>query len=132
MRKSTLFWGGVLVLVGVLLLLNNLGILDIDVWGVAWPLFLIVLGAWTLWGVFFGRSSIETEEATIPLEGASQARIIVNHGAGRLYVDSAAAPSELLSGTFGGGLERRVKRDGNTLNVSTMVNIVDKDLYRSR
>ncbi|MEE8390993.1 MAG: hypothetical protein V3S14_09395, partial [Anaerolineae bacterium] len=82
-----------------------------------WPLFLILLGAWTLWGVFFSRQSTETEEATIPLEGAAQARILVKHGAGRLRVDSGAGPGELLTGTFGGGLDQRVKRAGDTLNV---------------
>ncbi|MCP4539303.1 MAG: hypothetical protein GY832_19375 [Chloroflexi bacterium] len=117
MRKSNLFWAVILIIAGTLLLLNNLGILNIDVWGLIWPLFLIVLGAATLWGVFFGGSSIETEEATISLEGAAQAHILVKHGAGRLFVDNDASPGELLSGTFGGGLEQRVKRNEDALDV---------------
>ena len=121
MRKSTLFWGGVLVLVGVLLLLNNLGILDVDVWSLVWPLLLIALGMWTLWGVVFGRPSVETEEVTIPLAGAARAHVSVYHGAGRLHVDADAGPDELMSGTFGGGLERRVRRDGDTLDVEMRV-----------
>ena len=117
MRRSNLFWAGILILVGILLLLYNLDIINVDVWGLIWPLFLILLGAWTLWGVFFARRSVGMEEATIPLEGAAQARVRVKHGAGRLRVDSSAGPGDLVAGTFGGGLERRVKRDGDTLDV---------------
>ena len=61
MRKSNLFWAVILILVGILLLLNSLDILNVDVWGLIWPLFLILLGIWTLWGVFFSRQSIEEE-----------------------------------------------------------------------
>jgi hypothetical protein len=117
MRSGSLFWAAVLVLVGILLLFNNLGIITVDVWGLIWPLFLIVLGLWALWAAFFGRRSVETEEAAIPLEGATQARVLVKHGAGRLRVDSIAASGDLLTGTFGGGLERRVRREGDVLDV---------------
>lgn len=117
MRRGSYFWAGILILAGVLLLLNNLGILSVDIWSMIWPLFLIALGLWVLWGVLFGRASVEAEEATIPLEGATQARVWIKHGAGRLRVDYSAGPGELVAGTFGGGLDRRVRQDGDTLDV---------------
>ncbi len=117
MRRGSYFWAGILILAGFLLLLNNMGILNVDIWGLIWPLFLIALGLWVLWSVLFGRSSVEVEEATIPLEGAAQARVRVKHGAGRLRVDDSAGPGELVAGTFGGGLDQRVSRDGDTLDV---------------
>lgn len=117
MGRGSLFWAAILILVGILLLFNNLGIITVDVWGLIWPLFLIALGLWALWGAFFGRRSIEAEEAAIPLEGATQARVLVKHGAGRLRVDSSAASGDLLTGTFGGGLERRVRLEGDVLDV---------------
>jgi hypothetical protein len=46
-KQESLFWGLVLLLVGVLFLLDNLGV-DIDVWdfiGNFWPLILIGIGA---------------------------------------------------------------------------------------
>ena len=117
MRKGNLFWAVILILAGTLLLLNSLGITAINVWGIIWPLALILLGAWTLWGVFFGKRALETEQAAIPLEGATQARVRIKHGAGRLRVDGSVEADELLAGTFGGGLEQRVNRDGDALDV---------------
>jgi hypothetical protein len=115
MKRGTLFWGIVLILIGVLLLIGNL--FDINVWGLIGPLFLILLGAWILWGAFFAKPSVEAEEVTIPLESAARARIRVNHGAGRLRVDSSAGPGELVSGSFGGGLDHRLRQDGEALDV---------------
>jgi hypothetical protein len=117
MRKGNLFWAVILILAGTLLLLNSLGITAINVWGIIWPSVLILLGAWTLWGVFFGGRALETEQATILLKGAAQARVRIKHGAGRLRVDGSVEADELLTGTFGGGLEQRVNRDGDTLDV---------------
>lgn len=39
-----MWFGFGLVLVGVLLLLNNLGILKADAWGYIWPLAIIIVG----------------------------------------------------------------------------------------
>jgi hypothetical protein len=117
MGRGATFWAVILIVAGTLLLLGNLGIINVNVWGVIWPLLLIALGLFVLWGVFFGQSSVEAEEATIPLEGATEARIRVNHGAGRLHVEGGAGSTELLAGTFGGGLTKHVRRDGNRLDV---------------
>ena len=117
MRRSTLFWGVILVLFGILLLLNSLGILTVNVWGMIWPLILIAVGLGILWGILVGDPTAGVEEATIPLEGAGRARVRVQHGAGRLQVDSSAGPGELVTGTFRGGLAHRVRRDGDALDV---------------
>jgi hypothetical protein len=115
MRRNTVFWGSILVLIGVLLLLDN--VLAVDVGDLIWPLVLIALGLWILWGVIAGPGSIEAEETTIPLEGAGQARVRIHHGAGRLRVDASAGSGELATGTFGGGLDYRVSREGDGLDV---------------
>ena len=117
MNRSTLFWGIILILAGILLLLNSLGILAVNVWSLIWPLALIALGLWLLWGILLGGQAAGVEEATIPLEGAGRALVRIQHGAGRLNVDSSAGPGELVSGTFGGGLEHRAKREGDLLDV---------------
>jgi hypothetical protein len=121
MRKGTIFWGAIIILLGILLLINNLT--GIDIGKFFWPLVLILLGIWVLWGVFTAPRAFETEEATIPLEGATQARIHMQHGAGRLRVGGGAGPDELLSGSFGGGLEQQVKLAGDTLEVEMKVRV---------
>jgi hypothetical protein len=106
-----------LLILGIVLLLDNLGLLgDINIWGVIWPLALIALGVWILWGNFLRRSS-PTEYASIPLEDIKQARILVQHGAGRLRLSSGANPAVLLEGEFGGGVEVNKQSQGDHLQV---------------
>lgn len=119
MRKSTIFWGVIIILIGAVLLVNNF--VEVDIGRLIWPLILIVLGIWVLWSVAAGPRSFETEEASIPLEGAAQARVRIRHGAGRLQVGAGAGPDQLASGTFGGGLEQRVTRQGNALDVEMRI-----------
>jgi hypothetical protein len=119
MKRGSLFWGVILILVGALLLLGTF--LDVNVWSLIWPLFLIMLGLWILWGIVVGPRSVEAGEVTIPLEGAGQARVRIRHGAGRLHVNAGAGLDELATGTFGGGLDYRVRRDRDMLDVEMRV-----------
>ena len=50
-KQESLFWGLVLLIVGLLFLLDNLG-LDIDIWDVLdrfWPLILVAIGIKNIW-----------------------------------------------------------------------------------
>jgi hypothetical protein len=118
-RKGTLFWGTAIILIGVVLLISNVTGIALDRF--IWPLVMIALGAWILWGAFAapkGSQGFETEEATIPLEGATKARIRINHGAGKLSVGSGAGPDQLVSGSFCGGMDYERTQDGDTTNVN--------------
>lgn len=117
MRRSGLFWGVILLLVGLLLLLSNLGLVSVNVWSAVWAVVLIILGVGILWGIVFGSGAAEDAEVAIPLEGAGSARVRVKHGGGRLRVSGGAAPDALLEGTFSSGLDYRARRKGNELNV---------------
>lgn len=117
MRRSGLLWGVILFLVGALLLLNNLGIVAVRVWGAVWAVVLIALGLGILWGISFGWGQPAGEEVSIPLERAASARIRVKHGAGRLRVSGGTAPDALVEGTFGGSLNYRTRRTGDKLDV---------------
>ncbi len=111
MRQSGIFWGFVLVIVGTLLLLNNLNFLQVS-WGVIWALFLVALGLWFLWGAWAApRRAVDVETATIPLSGADRAEVKIEHGAGTLTLTAGAPADALLTGRFGGGLECHTKRD---------------------
>lgn len=47
-RNPGVFWGVVLVILGVLFLLANSGVLTNINWDYVWPLFLIALGVWLI------------------------------------------------------------------------------------
>ena len=46
--RHQLFWPAVLIVVGVYLLLNNLGLLDWVRWDIFWPLVVIAVGVWLI------------------------------------------------------------------------------------
>ncbi len=117
MRRGAYFWGLIFILVGGLLLLQNMELLKIDVWKLLWPLFLIAAGVWVLLGFFF-RKTPETEHASVALEGATLARVHIRHGAGRLTIQGSAAPGNLVEGDFGGGLVLDTRRSGDQLEVT--------------
>ena len=50
-KAEPLFWGLILLIIGVLFMLDNFGI-DIDIWeiiGDFWPMILIAIGAKNVW-----------------------------------------------------------------------------------
>lgn len=105
MRRGGLFWGGILIVAGILLLLQNLGLINTNIWGILWPLVLIFIGAQFLLSLTTRRFSSNAQPLYVPLEGTSQAAVILNHGAGILHVDASAKTGSLISGMFDGGVE---------------------------
>lgn len=118
MRTNRIFWAVVLVSAGFLLLLNNLGLLTINVWNFFWPTMLVVLGIWFLVGTASGKGEFVMEEASVDLGDAENASIEVKYGAGRMELDASADEGKLVSGTFANGLDARVKKVGSGLNVA--------------
>jgi len=97
---------------GVVLLLSNLGYLDVDVPDLIrrfWPLLLVALGLEIILGATRARrsgSNAAPETLTHELGGATGAEIRLAFGAGHLLV-GAGAPEILLGGTFEGGVRAR-------------------------
>lgn len=119
MRRNSIFWAVVLVTLGLLMLLRNLGWLRADVWGLIWPILLIALGVWILWRALSASApDAVVEEVVIPLEGATRGEVRVHHGAGRLRVAGGAAEDKLLVGTFGGGVRHHIRRVDEALQVT--------------
>jgi hypothetical protein len=122
MRRNNLFWPVVLIVVGVILLLQNLGLLTFNIWGVVWPLLLVALGLWIVVGGISSRGrALEVQPLSIPLDGARQAHVRVRHGAGKLTVGGGARPEELAGGSFTGGVTQQVRRNGDALDVTLEV-----------
>jgi hypothetical protein len=124
MRRGGLFWGGVLIIIGIILLVDNLGLLDplgVDVWNLFWPAFLILLGLYFLWGTLFGRQVQAAEDVVIPSTGTQKAKVQFNHGAGRLTITGGAASTNLIEGTFSNGVEHSSRQVGDLLTVDLKV-----------
>ncbi len=117
MRRSSLFWGLCLLIVGILFLLENFGILKVNVWNLIWPVFLIVLGIWIIAGRYIKRE-LHDEFVSIPLDGASKTALHIKHGAGRLNISSGTDAGIGIKGTFSGGLDYHTQRTGELLDVT--------------
>jgi hypothetical protein len=116
MKRSLIFWAVALIVIGMLLLLGALGVIPIG-WGVIWPLLLIAAGAWLVWAARTRPANFEVQETSIPLDDAARAHVSIHHGAGRLIISSGAPGGRLVDGRFGGGLDYRVDRAGDLLDV---------------
>ena len=118
-KRNNLWWGLVLVCVGALLLLDNLGLLqslNISAGQLILSVGLITLGIWILWDSTH-KPDFETEELTIPFENSEHAHVRMDFGAGELVVNGGAPSRTLLSGTFEGGVSHNVTHDGGTTRV---------------
>ncbi len=126
MRTNRVFWGAVLVVLGSLLLLKSLGIITWNVWLIFWPAILILAGVWLLLGVTRKNKDYKSDQLTIPLQSAQEAVIDINHGAGVLKIGSGANPSNLMEGSFVGGVEHRIDYSSQwaSLNLSLPSNQV--------
>lgn len=112
MRRSALFFGTLIVLLGVILLGINLGFVTNAVWRYFWPLVLVLLGVWFILGPYLWKGNMETVERSIALANDTSAEIQFDYGAGQLVVGSSASATDLLHGTFVGGLKEDVYRSG--------------------
>ncbi len=119
MRRNQLFWGVILLLVGGLMLAGEMGIRlpnGNSLMSIFWPVLLIFAGIWVLLSIFL-RGSAETENVSIDLQGAQQASLKLDHGAGEFKVHSGASLNELVHATITGGVEQKVNRNGDRLEV---------------
>jgi len=131
MRRWSFVVGAFLIVIGIFSILQvgltALGI-AFRIWWIFWPLILIAVGAWIVLGVSrgSGHSGVPREQASIPLEGARDAAVTVRHGAGRLSIGPGTGGDQLLSGSFGGGLDASRRIDDGRLVVTMRVR--DRDV----
>ena len=119
MRRNQLVWGAILLLLGVLMLADQMGLRfpnGVSPTDLFWPAALLLAGSWILLGVSRRRNT-EMEKAGIELNGARQASLHVSHGAGELTLHGGASASDLMRGTFAGGLNLKADRVGDRLEV---------------
>jgi len=124
-KTKSVFWGGLFIVAGVLLMLGNLGLFTVNVWKLIWPTFIIAMGVWTLWTATQGPDALEIEQVSIPHQNAESAKIKVEFGAGQVKMTSGAGADKLLQGTFAGGSQVHEKLRDNLLKVRLQPPSVD-------
>ncbi len=112
--SGRVFGAMVLILTGVLFLLSNLGILPGNAWNYFFPALLVLIGAFLLMGWRGGERTIEMVPDSAPLGNAARAAVNLKYGAGRLCVRAGSDAALLFSGSFGGGVTKKISHTNGT------------------
>jgi len=115
MKRANIFWGVVLVLLGGLFLLQQMGFIT-NVFTFVWPLALILLGGWMILSVYWRPSSAD-ETFDIALREAKSVRYKFAHGAGQFEIKGGAPVGKALIGSSAAGMNENVQLDGDRLEV---------------
>jgi len=116
MKRDNIFWGGVLILVGVLLFLQTQGIIT-NVFKYFWPLALILVGSWIILNVYWPPARSAGETFLIPLGAAKSAKYRFSHGAGQIEIRGGAPMGQALAGSSAVGMNTESRLDGDRLEV---------------
>jgi hypothetical protein len=82
------------------------------------PLVLLALGAALLLaGLRRSAPGDDQRAVRVPLDGATQARVVVDHGAGTLTMTGGAGAGLLCEGVVSSGVEEQLRRDGDGVHL---------------
>jgi hypothetical protein len=123
-RIGPVFWPILVIAVGVVILLSNLGWLSFSPWELwrLWPVILVVVGLDILLEVGLRRGRPGGEPLSIDLDTLSEAEIVVEFGAGELRMGAGAGTGKLLEGEFTDGAEYQL-REGHVRLYGSQDNI---------
>jgi hypothetical protein len=115
-KDGRISWFAPVVLVGLgtFFLLRDAEVVDSEF---LVPGLLIVAGLFVIVGATRNRS-VKTETINISRSGASRARVRIDHGGGELRTGSLPSGSALICSGIAGGVEQRVNRSGDLVDVS--------------
>ncbi len=117
MRRDSLFWGGALILLGVLLYLQAQGIIH-NVFQYFWPIAMMLVGIWLILGVYWKSAPMSGETFSIPLDSEAQkVNYSFSHGVGQLNISGGAPMGQALTGTDASGINRKSWLNGDQLDV---------------
>lgn len=109
-------WPVLLIAVGGVLFLQDVDALPDE--DIVVPVIVIALGLGLALSAVSQRRGGAEEEVTVPLEGATEASIRIDHGAGRLRLSPMLGGDDLVQGRFAGGVRTSVQRSGDRLDLS--------------
>ena len=117
MRRDNMFWGGALILFGVLFLLQAQGYIN-NVFRLFWPLTLILVGGWMVANVLWKPSPTAAETFSVALHEAKNVNYKFSHGAAQIEITGGAPAGQALTGSSGVGMNHNSHSDGDRLDVS--------------
>jgi len=116
MRRDSLFWGGVLIILGVLLYLQAQGIIN-NVFQYLWPIALMLVGIWLILGVYWNPAPTPGETFSIPLQAAQKVSYEFSHGVGQMNISGGAPSGTALMGTSAAGMNTHSRMNDDQLDV---------------
>lgn len=139
-RRGSLVGPAILIGLGIVFMLNNLGILDWSIWEVIfrlWPVLIIAAGLdllighrsiwgsllalvlilavlagalWLSWVGIGAGQVVAAEEVRQALDGATRAEVVIEPGVGSLHIKALPESANLVEGMIRVGRGQRVKR----------------------
>jgi len=116
MRRDNIFWGSVLIALGLLFFLQRGGFIP-SVVPFLWPLALILFGGWLILSVYWRPQASESEKFDVALQNAKSVRYRFSHGAGQIVINGGAPMGKALVGSSAVGMNEKTLLDGDRLNV---------------
>lgn len=116
MRRDNIFWGGALILFGVLFLLQAQGLIN-NVFRFFWPVILMLIGGWMIANVLWKPSLSESDTFSIPLGNAKSVKYKFAHGAAQIDITGGAPSGQAVVGASAAGMNQESHLDGDRLNV---------------
>jgi len=116
MRRDNIFWGGALILFGVLLFLQAQGIIS-NIFTFFWPIALILVGGWLIMSVYWRSDESVEDTFSVPLGEAKSVKYNFAHGAAQIEIHGNAPSGQALVGTSAIGMNQRSQLIGDRLEV---------------
>lgn len=112
-RVGPIFWPILLVAIGVVFMLSNLGLLPFSPWELwrLWPLILVVIGLDILLEISLRRGQPGGERLSIDWDTLPEAKVSFEFGAGELRVGAGAGEGKLLEGEFTRDVEYQLRAE---------------------
>jgi hypothetical protein len=104
--------GIVLIALGVVYLLANMGVINVA-WSITWPIIIIAVGAFILLGAIRPERQ-RTTSAAVPREGSARLELDLAVGAGRFRLEGGAGSDNLVEvASTNDDIATRVERSGD-------------------
>jgi hypothetical protein len=116
MRRDNIFWGGALILFGVLFLLQTQGLIN-NVFRLFWPIIFILIGGWMIVNVYWKPSLSERETFSIALGEAKSVKYKFAHGAAQIEITGGAPTGQAVVGASAAGMNQQSHLNGDRLDV---------------